>query len=301
MKRRKGILWPIILIAAGILFLLSSLDLLQWDAWELLRFWPLILVLIGLDILAAQLESPWAYAAVTLLGMLVILGVIGVLMLDTRLGLARAVETQEIAEPLGEIREARVEIQFSGGDLTLGALHDSANLVEGQCQGPRGRGDPVIEEVDAQRDRLTLRSPHRDFFFVPFGGPVVDRWDLALTTRVPLTLDVGIGAGRAQLDLEDLQVPELELSPGVGRTTVVFPRQGRTRASVNGGVGDLRLEIPRGVAARIEVDTGLVNLNVDRHRFPRAGEDLYMSEGYLSAEDRLDLQVDVGVGSVTIQ
>ncbi|HID87088.1 MAG TPA: hypothetical protein EYP55_06865 [Anaerolineae bacterium] len=301
MKRRKGILWPIILIATGVLFLLGNLGLLQWDAWELLRFWPLILVLIGLDILASQLESPWAYAATMLLGLVVILGVIGVLLLGARLGPARAVETQQIAEPLGEIREAHVEIHFSGGDLTVGPLHEPANLLEGRFQGPSGRGAQVVEEFDAERGRLTLRSPRRGFFFVPLGGPVPDRWDLALTTRVPLTLIVNTGVGETLLDLEDLQVLELELDAGVGRTTVVFPARGRTRASVNGGVGELRLEIPRGVEARIEVDTGIGSLNVDRSRFPQAGEDLYMSEEYYSAEDRLDLRVDVGMGSVTIQ
>jgi hypothetical protein len=301
-ERRQGILWPIILIAAGVLLLLGNLGLLQWNVWELARFWPLILVLAGLDILAAQVKSPWAYAAIMLLGLLVILGLIGLLLLGTRLMPAGAVDTQEIVEPLGELREAHVEIRFGGSGLAVGALEDSPNLVEGRFQGPSGRGAQVIEEFDAQRGRLTLRSPGSGFF-VPFGGPVADHWDLALTTRVPLTLDVDTGVGETQLDLEDLQVRELEVDAGVGRTIVVFPAKGRTRASVSGGVGALRLEIPRGVAARIEVDTGIGALKVDRDRFPRAGEDLYMSEGYHSAADRLDLQVEmgVGVGSVTIR
>jgi hypothetical protein len=299
-ERRKGILGPIILIAAGVLLLLGNLGWLQWNVWELVRFWPLILVLAGLDILSAQVKSPWAYAAIMLLGLLVILGLIGLLLLGARLMPAGAVDTQEVVEPLGEIREAHVEIRFVGRSLAVGALEDSPNLVEGRFQGPSGRGAQVLEEFDAQRGRLTLRSPRRGFF-VPFGGPVADHWDLAFTTQVPLTLDVGTGVGETWLDLEDLGVRELEVDAGVGRTIVVFPAEGRTRASVNGGVGELRLEIPRSMAARIEVDTGLGGLNMDRDRFPQTGEDLYMSEGYHSAEDRLDLQVDVGVGSVTIR
>jgi hypothetical protein len=300
MKRRKGILGPIILIAAGVLLLLGNLGLLQWSVWELVRFWPLILVFVGLDILSAQVEPLWAYAAIMFLGLLVILGLIVLLLLGARLMPAEAVDTQEIVEPLGELREAHVEIRFGGSGLAVGALEDSPNLVEGRFQGPSGRGAQVLEEFDAQRGRLVFRTPRRNFI-VRLARPVADHWDLALTTRVPLTLDVDTGAGLTQLDLEDLQVRELEVDAGVGRTIVVFPTEGRTRASVKGGVGEVRLGIPRGVAARIEVDTGLGALNIDRDRFPQTGEDRYMSEGYHSAEDRLDLQVAVGVGSVTIQ
>lgn len=298
MRRRRGFVWPIILIVAGILFLLANLGLLQWDMWALLGFWPLILVLIGLDILAAQLESTLAYVTVVIIGLIVILGAIGVAILGASLGPARAVETTQIVEPLGDIGEAYIEIQFRGGDLRVRALHDSPNLVEGRFEGPDGQ---VIKEYDAQRGRLTLRSPRRGPFFMPSVGTREERWNLALTTQVPLTLNVDTGVGETVLDLEDLQVRDLELDAGMGRTTVIFPSRGRTRASVDGGVGEIRLEIPGGVAARIEVDTGIGSLNIDRGRFPRAGEDLYMSERYHSAEDRLDLQVDVGIGSVTIQ
>jgi len=37
---------PIILIALGVLFLLHSLDIFRWS-WHVLRFWPVVLILIG--------------------------------------------------------------------------------------------------------------------------------------------------------------------------------------------------------------------------------------------------------------
>jgi lipopolysaccharide export LptBFGC system permease protein LptF len=54
----RRIVWPIILIVVGVLFLLSNLGYLQWG--ELRRFlatwWPLILIAIGLEQLVRRLK-----------------------------------------------------------------------------------------------------------------------------------------------------------------------------------------------------------------------------------------------------
>ncbi|MDI6857553.1 MAG: PspC domain-containing protein [Dehalococcoidia bacterium] len=48
-RRDRLPLLGLILIVAGVLFLLSSLDLLRWFYWG--RFWPLLLIIIGVFLL----------------------------------------------------------------------------------------------------------------------------------------------------------------------------------------------------------------------------------------------------------
>ena len=50
-RRRRGSLFgPLLLIALGIIFLLNNVNVLQGDVWNtILRLWPLILIVIGLD------------------------------------------------------------------------------------------------------------------------------------------------------------------------------------------------------------------------------------------------------------
>lgn len=51
-KNHKGIFGGIILITVGIIFLLNNFGLLPWSVWSILwRFWPLFLILGGLEIL----------------------------------------------------------------------------------------------------------------------------------------------------------------------------------------------------------------------------------------------------------
>src|SRR5206468_910686 len=52
---RRGVFWPLVLIALGLLFLLSNYGFISGVSWlAILNLWPLLLILIGLDIAFAR-------------------------------------------------------------------------------------------------------------------------------------------------------------------------------------------------------------------------------------------------------
>jgi hypothetical protein len=130
--------------------------------------------------------------------------------------------------------------------------------------------------------------------------PGDEEWDLRLSPEVSFSLDVNLGAGVATIDLTGLEVQDLRVDAGASQTTVIFPQEGDFSARVGGGVGQLALEIPRQMAARIRVDRGLGPLDISR-RFDKAGDDLYLTDDWQTNENRVDLEVDIGVGLVTVR
>ena len=52
-QRAVGVpIWGILLVFLGIVFLLQTLDVLPWGLWGTLwRFWPVLIIIIGLGIL----------------------------------------------------------------------------------------------------------------------------------------------------------------------------------------------------------------------------------------------------------
>ena len=55
MTARRGVFWPLLLIALGVLFLMGNFGLISGVSWRaILSLWPLLLVLIGLDIAFAR-------------------------------------------------------------------------------------------------------------------------------------------------------------------------------------------------------------------------------------------------------
>ncbi len=299
MRRKPNLISPIILIAIGVLFLLNNFGLLPWGVWELVwRFWPLVLILVGLEILIGWSRSGIAIALVLSLGLLLILGC---LLAAIYWGYPeRGIERESMVQEMGDVEEAAIEIELAAGDLIIGSLTDSPNLMEGWY---RYRGDGLgvsktFEVLDG-KGRLRLES-RRGAFSWPFRGPG-DRWDIALTPQIPLALSIETGIGGAALDLRDLQVMSLDLNVGVGSVNVVFPASaGLTIAMVDGGVGDLTLEIPSNVAAMIKVDLGIGSLDIDEGRFPKSG-DRYISSDFATAENRLELEVDGGIGRISVR
>jgi len=53
-----GILAPLALTAAGTALLLNTLGALPWDIWDhIARWWPALLILLGLGVLAKNLRA----------------------------------------------------------------------------------------------------------------------------------------------------------------------------------------------------------------------------------------------------
>ena len=61
MTRRRGVFWPLILIAIGLVFLLANYGFITPVSWvAIANLWPLLLILIGIDIAFAR---RWPLAA----------------------------------------------------------------------------------------------------------------------------------------------------------------------------------------------------------------------------------------------
>ena len=136
-KKYRISIWGIILVFVGVVLLLQNFNILPWGLWAMLwTFWPVILILIGLNIIIGR-RKPWLSA-------FLVLAVLGVF-----LGLAawqyQMPPCQEVAithlEPRGDLREAVVDVEFQAGRLRLFALPtDSPNLVEAASRRNAGRG-----------------------------------------------------------------------------------------------------------------------------------------------------------------
>ena len=179
-------------------------------------------------------------------------------------------------------------------------LVDSPNLMEAECV----HYDDAYRceksyRVSNDEGYLILRSKSNQSF-TSWNLVQGSQWMIELNTSVPLMLDVSMGAGEAILDLSRLWITSLDLDGGKGRVEVVFPEDaGRTTANIEVGIGDVTISIPEGVAARIEIDSGLGSIEV-ADRFRKEGN-YYVSEDFELASNRLYLEVDGGIGSIDVR
>ncbi|MBN1484878.1 MAG: hypothetical protein JXA37_09165 [Chloroflexia bacterium] len=264
--RRGQAVFGVILILLGLFFVLDLwLDI---SAWKL--FWPALLILAGVWLIWGVTRGP-----------------------------QHSLQVQEASIPLQGAGRAQVRLEHGAGRLEVGAGAEFGELLNGSFAG----GLEHREELEGDTLKARLRIPRREFpeLFFPWswGEKGLD-WQVRLAAEIPLSLQVKSGANQAHLDLSALQVHKLKLDTGASSTTLILPAQaGHTEVEIDAGVSSLKIRVPEGVAAQIQADTGLSSLQVDRGRFPKSGRS-YRSPDYESAENRVDIEIDAGLGSIQV-
>jgi hypothetical protein len=297
--RRPSLIGPLILITIGILFLLANLGMLPLSFWEIaVSYWPLILILIGLEILIGR-QSVLGGLVIFVLWIALIAGVLWISFAQGSGVLpASAAVTDQLAQPLEDIKSATVDLNigFARTDVTsLGS--DSNDLMQGTFRHAEGARFVKTYNVAGSEGRLALKEEGVNFIL---GGNSLSHWEIGLNPQIPIALRVNGGVGRAILDLSALNIPSLNIDAGVGSFTITTPKAGVTTMRINGGVGLATITVPQGVAAHIRVDGGLGSTRVDESRFPKAGN-VYQSADYASATNKIDIEVDGGIGSINIR
>jgi hypothetical protein len=287
----------VLLIGLGILFLLSNLGVLALDFWSILfRFWPVLLIAVGLDILLGRRSGVGALLALLLLAVVLLGGLAGS---AGAWGLASNGETRVISQGLEEARQAEITLASGVSQLVVDSAPTPNQLIEGTVVPLRS--ERIVEDFQQDGDlaQYTLKSEESGFTFPGWGWGNRGQWNLRLTQNVPLDLTVSTGVGEATLNLERLQLTALDVDTGVGETTITLPGRGGFRAAIDGGVGGVTILIPASLGVRVEAEAGIGSVDVEGD-FTQ-DDKVYTSANYARAEDKAEVDVSGGVGSITIR
>ncbi len=295
--RRRGLVGPVILIGLGVVFLLNNLGMLDWGVWLFfLRLWPVLLIAIGLDLLVGR-RSIWG----SLLVVVIMLGVLagGVVLYQQRGWGGTELTRQIISRPLGEATRAEVRVNFGLRDLSVEALSQEGNLIEGTAE--LYRGERLVEHygVVGEEAEYSLSPGGETWNEFPGWPERIGRWEVALNPSIPIVLTIDSGVGETVLDLQELEVVDLSVDVGLGTMHLTLPAEGELEGDLNAGIGAVEILVPQGMALRMRVDGGLSNVIVPAG-YVRDG-DVYTSPGYASAENRVQLRVEGGIGQIRVQ
>lgn len=291
--QRQSIVGPVFLIGLGIVFLLANYGYLALNVWELvLRLWPILLIAIGLDIVIGHRSFllslvGLAIALLLLVGALWLFGV--------RVETGRALNSEQVSQALDGADRARVTVAPAVGSLRLTSMSDPEGLISGSV---RRVGNETITTDYSVTDGMANYSL-RGTAGLSFTATSVWTWDLVLTPAIPIDLATSMGAGQSLIDLTNLDISALDVNLGVGQTTVVLPEEGTFEGRVDGAIGQIVIHVPPEMAVRINADTGIANINVPSD-FERQG-DVYVSPGFDTADNRIELQVDQAIGNVEVR
>jgi hypothetical protein len=259
--RRGSLFGGVVLLLIGSLFLLNNFGVLSFNVWSTIG--PLMLIALGVWVMAGRWIRP------------------------------SAGEPMSLSVPLKGTQKAKVRIAYGAGRLNVHGGAGEGLLASGLLYG--GADTSMRRTEEGQELRL---SSSIDF---PWGWDHGRReWDVSLNNTISLALQLEAGASENHIDLTETRITDLRIETGASDTKVWLPAHaGSTRVTAEAGAASLEMHIPEGVAARIKSEGALMDVKIDQARFPRQGSS-YQSKNYDTAENRVDIQVEAGVGSLKI-
>ncbi|HET6498082.1 MAG TPA: DUF5668 domain-containing protein [Coriobacteriia bacterium] len=305
----KRVVEGLTLVLIGVILLLNTTGSLPWSIWlHVLSLWPLLLVAAGLEIVARGVHAEWLRVVSSLLIMAGLVIGAFVLPLGERTPGLDWLWGHEDAT--FDMREAAHERVSTGAATVRGGVGsyrivagDDLVRVSGRTGHSRYRQPGLDVEVAGGKAQVTITGPESERLWIPAlrGASQVDvtlsddvLWDLAFDTGV-VDLDA---------DLSGLRVSALELRSSVSQVTITLGAVPigieEVPVLVAGGVADFTIRVPRGVPVRVEADTGLVNVSVDRD-VPRIEDErrAWMTSGF-PGEGGYRIRFDAGVSNARV-
>ncbi len=305
MSPRRGVFWPLLLIALGLIFLLQNFGFISGVSWRAIAsLWPLLLVLIGLDIAFAR---RWPVA--TLVAEVLVIAA-GLALVAYSPNLARGIPIVGNGDGLGETDVSVPRDDATQLNLTLNGGGTQSYHVSG--------GSAQLVEAHSTSDDLRLRTSGTtradvrvdqvsSGFFHPVGPGDLQ---IHAASDVPTSLTINVGAGEFDVDLSDVRVTDARVNVGASSMRFVLPKpSGDVAIRMNGGASSIVVVVPDGVEARIATTGGLLTLRSDNTRLGSGGGtggcvacgSSVETSGYGSAHDRVTLTISAGASSIVVR
>ncbi len=304
--RRGSLVFPILLIAVGGLFLYSNWRPAFDPLPVLFTYWPLILIFIGLGKIwdttrrGKDPNAPGGHSLGATIGVLASVFVLFAFLWHGH-GFMRRHGSRYSMQHVSKTVErqgakfVKASVEMGAGDLSLSG--GSNNLLEASFDYRGSSETPRVEyRVDGGTGDLTVSQGDSNDHFNTISD---NDWNLHLSKDVPMDLKVDMGAGRGTLRLRDLNLTRLELNMGAGRVDVDLTgdRKQDLQGSIEGGVGAASIRLPKNVGVVVNASGGIGS--IDSHGLKHDGDE-YTNDAYGKSPATIHLKVEGGVGRISL-
>jgi cell wall-active antibiotic response 4TMS protein YvqF len=290
-RRYRGFFWPAVLILVGVIAFLANAGLISTDRLALLvDLWPLVLIVIGLEIIARRgLQGAAGDVAAVLIVLIAAGGAIAYVALAPNPG---TTHTLDASAPLGSLGHAAVEVDVGAATITMSG--DSS--LEGKLYQAHivysGRKPDV--SLDRSNGTLNISQGNNGFAFQARHFTL----DLQLNSSIPWSITSDGGASTETYKLGAVHVSSMDINTGASREEITLgPPSGAVPITINGGALTVHIHRPAGVGATVTVSGGAISLDFDGHQQHAIGS---LGDSASTGPDTYRVEVNGGACTVTI-
>lgn len=197
--------------------------------------------------------------------------------------------------PLGKAKSVTVDIKMGAGKLRVSS--GTSDLMHADFTYNVGAWKPEVHyDTSGDQGHLSIEQPSGTHNYT---GNIRYDWDVMLNSKVPMEMNLTMGAGKSTLNLAELNLSQLNVKMGAGEADVDLDGRWNhdVNASLQGGVGKLTMHLPRHIGVRAAVQGGLGTINANG--FTKNG-DVYTNSEYGKSPVTLNINVQGGMGEIDL-
>jgi hypothetical protein len=293
--RNRSFIWPVILILTGVIALVAETGAISIERLDrLAELWPVVLIVIGLELMSRRVLQGSTRDLATVLIVLVALGG-AVAYVAVRGPVSDATQTVNSSDTVGSLNQANLDVNAGAATMTVaGSSALGPDLYRAHIEYAGSKPG-----VSLDRSTGTLRIfQNTDLGFFASRRFVID---LLINSAVSWNISADTGSTNDTLKLSAIKVGSIKLNAGASRADITLGRPtGIVPISVDGGAITLHLHRPSGSEASVHVSGGAVSLDADGRQLHGVGDETWQSDRYTGAADAYQVEVSGGASTVTV-
>jgi len=306
MKSSK-ILWGIILVYVGVIFLLENFDIIDFSWMYVWKFWPLLLLISGVNILVTRRNSK---AAMILVGLITLTGLAAI----TYKGLQPAQdeswaltfsdnEDEESVEATTNTYTEEYDSNYKAATLTINAgaseMHINSitdKLFEADI---KSSSAPYILKKTNTDSTVNLNFETQNKKRFNLKGNHNGEVNMQLSAQPVWDINLNMGAGSTDFDLSALKVKEINLKGGAANFDIKLGDLVKElHLNAETGVASVDIQVPQGVGCSIKNSSGLSAKNFEG--FKEAADGTYQTENFKASQKKIYLVLKGGLSDFEV-
>jgi hypothetical protein len=303
--KTKNIIWGLILVLIGVLFILKNLDIIYFSWYSLWRLWPLMLVLIGVSILPIK-------EGIKIVLTIIVLIAAGFFLVSYPASdnwtdhwffnhdreQVDNKEPEKIDQKIFEaydttITEADLIFDAAAGNFRI--EQPTEELFEFEREGNLGKYNYSLKNLGEKREiRIELNEGR------VIRGDLRNKVAMKLNPNPLWNLNVDVGAASIDMDLTSFKIGKLDISGGASSINIVIGSlQKESKIKINSGASSINIKVPKDFAC--EVNTSTVLSSKDLPGFNKVGGGTYITPEFSDKTKNIVIDIEAAVSSLSIE
>lgn len=302
----KHVFWGLLLVTLGTLILISNFSLVNINIARLWKLWPAVLVLWGISFILNKDFVKTIFAGVA--AIILALSIYGagqsfLNIFDKDIDFEfsdgenyRYADTSRYVESFQKnIKNADLKIDAGAGSFkiiepTNDLFSMSALGMEDNYEVKRNDSDSGASiEVKMKKTTIKLRK-----------GSYKNKVELGLNNQPVWNMNFDLGAAAIDFDLSPYKISTMKLDIGAASLGLrLGNKYPNTMVDIDAGASSIKILVPDSSGCEIRSDASLSSKHFER--FKRIHSDLYRTENFETAKNKIFIRLDADVSSINVE